>query len=385
MLVIIGSGHAGYSLAREWRKLDAATPLVILTNEDGASYYKPDLSKAFAAGKDAAGLVKADAAAMARELSADIRTGVEVTRIDAAGKAVYVGDEAIPYAQLVLAVGAEPIRLPLAGDAASRVLSVNDRQDYALLRDRLSPGCRVLILGAGLIGCEFANDLSAAGFKVTIADIAAWPLARFVPEPLGRALQGALAGIGANWKLGAAATAVNSTGQGMRVAFADASVLEADVVISAVGLRPNVALAQAAGIRCNAGIVLDGHLQTSAPGVYALGDCTEIAGRPMPFILPIGHAARALAPTLAGTPTRANFPAMPTPVKTPACPAVVCPPPAVEGKWTVTGDAPDLEAVFADAGGTPLGFALTGKATARRGALAALLPPVVTPALGAIG
>lgn len=377
MLVIIGSGHAGYTLAREWRKSDSATPLVMLTNEDGANYYKPDLSKAFAAGKDAAGLVKADAAAMARELTADIRTGVEVTRIDVAQKTVYLGDEAIAYSKLVLAVGAEPIRLPLSGDAAARVLSVNDRQDYAVLRERLAPGCRVLILGAGLIGCEFANDLSAAGFRVTVADIAAWPLARFVPEQLGRTLQGALAGIGVAWKLGASAAAVSSSAQGVGVTFADGSLVEADVVLSAVGLRPNVALAQAAGIRCNAGIVVDGHLQTSAPGVYALGDCIEIAGRPMPFILPIGNAARALAPTLAGTPTRANFPAMPTPVKTPVCPAVVCPPPAVEGTWSVTGEAPDLEAVYVDANGAPLGFALMGKAAARRGALAAQLPPVV--------
>lgn len=377
MLVILGSGHAGYSLAREWRKLDPVAPLAILTRDDGASYYKPDLSKAFAASKDAATLVKADAAAMARELNAEIRTGVEVTRIDAAGKAVYVGEERIPYAKLVLAMGATPIRLSLAGDAAGQVLSVNDRLAYARLRERLTPGCRVLILGAGLIGCEFANDLAAAGYRVTVVDVAAWPLARFVPEQLGRTLQGALAGIGVSWKLGASAVAVNSGAHGFNVSFSDGSLGEADVVLSAVGLRPNVTLAQAAGLQCAAGIVVDGHMRTSAEDIYALGDCIEIAGRPMPFILPIGHAARALAPTLAGTPTRANFPAMPTPVKTPVCPAVVCPPPSVEGTWTVTGAAPDLEAAYVDVNGAPLGFALMGKATARRGALAAQLPPVM--------
>lgn len=375
MLVILGSGHAGYSLAREWRKLDPSSPVTIITRDDGASYYKPDLSKAFGAGKDAAGLVKADAAAMAGELKADIRTGAEVSRIDTAAKCVFVGEERIPYTKLVLAVGAEPIRLPLAGDAAGRVLRVNDRQDYALLRERLTPGCRVLILGAGLIGCEFANDLAAAGFRVTVADIAAWPLSRFVPEPLGRALQGALSGLGVQWRLGASAVAANATAQGaIVVSFADGSAVEAEVVLSAVGLRPNTALAQAAGIRSGVGIIVDANLRTSAEDVFALGDCIEIGGRPMPFILPIGHAARALAPTLAGTPTRVNFPAMPTPVKTPVCPAVVCLPPPAEGRWVVTGEAPDLEAVFVNAAGTALGFALTGKATARRGALAAQMP-----------
>lgn len=381
MLVILGSGHAGYTLAREWRKRDATTPLTILTRDDGASYYKPDLSKAFAAGKDAAALVKADAAAMAAELGADIRTGVAVDRIDTVEHAVYAGGERFGYDKLVLALGAAPIRLGLAGDAAGEVLSVNDRLDYARLRERLAPGCNVVILGAGLIGCEFANDFAATGFRVALADLAAWPLARFVPEVMGRALESTLANLGVRFYAGAAAAAVNRRGDALEVVFADGRALPADVVVSAVGLRPNLDLARAAGLRCGAGIHVDAHLRTSAPDVYALGDCVEIGGRPMPFILPIGHAARALAPTLAGSPTEAVFPAMPTPVKTPALPIVVCPAPASDGAWQITGAAPDLEAVYVDAAGLPAGFALSGKATARRGVLAAQIPsPVLRPA-----
>ncbi len=379
MLVILGSGHAGYSLAREWRKLDAATPLTIVTRDDGASYYKPDLSKAFAAGKDAAALIKADAAAMAQELNAKVLPFTEVTGLDVEGKAVLVGERRIPFTQLVLALGASPIRLPLGGEAADQVQSVNDRLDYARLRERLTPGCRVLILGAGLIGCEFANDLAAAGFGVTVNDVAEWPLARFVPEVQGRALEDALRGIGVDWRLGTSAASVDASPGGITVRFADGSALETEVVLSAVGLRPQTELARTAGIVCGTGIVVDVHLRTSAPDVYALGDCVELGGRSLPFILPIGHAARALAPTLAGTPTAAKFPAMPTPVKTPVCPAVVCPPPPIDGRWEVTGDAPDLEAVFFDASGAPRGFALTGKATARRGALGTLLPALELP------
>jgi rubredoxin-NAD+ reductase len=117
-------------------------------------------------------------------------------------------------------------------------------------------------------------------------------------------------------------------------------------------------------------------LKTSADDVYALGDCIEIGGRLLPFILPIAHAARALAPTLAGTPTPVHFPAMPVQVKTPVCPVIVCPPPPGEGSWSVSGVAPDLEAVFNDTAGRPQGFALTGAATARRGALTAMMPAV---------
>jgi rubredoxin-NAD+ reductase len=377
-ILILGAGQAGYSLAREVRYLDPNVPITILTRDDGANYYKPDLSKAFAAGKDAAALVRSDAAAMAAEFKATVRPHTEVTRIDVAGHRVFIGDEAVPYSKLVLAVGASPIRLPIEGNAAGAMLSVNDRQDYARLRDRLTPGCAVLILGAGLIGCEFANDLGAAGYAVTVVDIASWPLARFVPEASGRALQAALGNIGVTWRLGNSVSRLESLPNGRTSAvLAGGERIETDVVLSAVGLRPNIALAQAAGIQCGAGIGVDSFLRTSAEDVYALGDCIELGGRPMPFVLPISHGVRALAPTLTGMPTAAHFPAMPTPVKTPVCPIVVCPPAGTQGEWIVTGVSPDLEAVFVDGDGKPSGFALCGKATVRRGALAAQLPVLV--------
>jgi rubredoxin-NAD+ reductase len=374
-LVILGTGHAGYALAREWRRLDADTPLLLITQDDGASYYKPDLSKAFAAGKDADALVKATAADLARELKADIRTNTAVTRIDPSSHRIFLGgDEAATYGKLVLAVGAEPIRVPMLGEPAA-ALPVNNRADYAQFRAQLTPGCRVLIIGAGLIGCEFANDLAAAGFRVTVVDVATRPLARFLPQQCGETLQNALAQIGVSWRLGVSVSTLRAPAGGPKSAtLTDGSTIEADVVLSAVGLRPNIALAKAAGLACGIGVTVNEMMRTSAPDIYALGDCAEIAGRSLPFILPIANAVRALAPTLAGTPTPAKFPAMPTPVKTPACPVVICPPASSKGEWTVTGAAPDLEAVFIDEAGAPSGFALLGKATAKRGALAAGLP-----------
>ena len=374
MLVIIGSGHAGYSLAREWRKKDTETPLTIITRDDGAGYYKPELSKAFAAGKDADGLVKADVGAMAQELDARILTHTEVLSIEPDSHEVRVEGESIPYTRLVLATGARPIRLALEGEAADSALSVNNRQDYAGFRERLRPGGRVLIMGAGLIGCEFANDLAAAGYGVSVVDVADWPLSRFVPEVSGRALQEALGGIGVQWHLGTSVQRLEHGDDGRVVAtLADGQRVEADVVLSAVGLRPDVELARSAGLRCAAGILVDERMQTSAEDVYALGDCVEIGGRPLPFILPIMHAARALGATLAGDATPVRFPPMPTPVKTPVCPTVVCPPATEDGSWVVEGEAPDLEAVFVDDQGRPAGFALTGKATARRSAMVSRL------------
>ena len=158
----------------------------------------------------------------------------------------------------------------------------------------------------------------------------------------------------------------------------DGSTLEADLVLSAIGLRPRVALAKAAGLTVNRGVVADRWLATSAPHVYALGDCAEVEGHSLPFVMPIMQQARALGATLAGTPTALKYPAMPVIVKTPACPTVVCPPPLeAVGAWSVQAADDALEARFEGAGGKLLGFALMGAATAKRQAFAAQVPGLI--------
>lgn len=379
-LTIVGSGHAGVTLARELRKLAPELPLRIVTRDDGHYYYKPDLSKAFAAGKDADGLIKNSAEQLAEQLKAEVLTRSAVTGIDVAGRQIVLDGKSLPYSKLVLATGADVIRLPLVGSAAEAVLSVNDREDYARFRAALAPGARVLIIGAGLIGCEFANDLAAHGHRVHVADIAGWPLPRLLPEPQGRAIQAGLSGIGVQWHLGTGVATLERNGSAIDVALSDGSRFAVDLVLSAVGLRPSVTLPREAGIACRQGIVVDDHLQTSAPDVFAIGDCVEIGGRLLPYILPISHAARALAATLTGNPLKAKFPAMPVIVKTPVCPTLINPPPLVEGSWEVSGTAPDLEALYRDASGKPVGFALTGAATAKRATYVPLMPPVYEPA-----
>lgn len=379
-ITIIGSGHAGITLARELRKLSATLPIRVLSRDDGHYYYKPDLSKAFAAGKDAEALIKNRGEQLVEQLNIELRARAVVTRIDPPRRQVWLGDESLEYSKLILATGAEPIRLPLTGSAAGEVLAVNDREDYARFRTAVQDRKRVLIIGAGLIGCEFANDLAAHGHSVQVVDLAAWPLPRLLPEPQGRALQAALSGLGVQWHLQTSISSLDHDGDAIAVSLSNGTQVQADVVLSAVGLRPATQLAVAAGLGSRAGVVVDDYLQTQDADIYALGDCVEINGRVLPYILPIANAARALAATLTGTPTKARFPAMPVIVKTPACPTLVNPPPAVEGAWEVSGTAPDLEAVFKSADGTPLGFALTGAATSKRAQYVPLMPPVYEPA-----
>lgn len=374
-ILIIGSGLAGYTVAREVRRSGNASALTIVTADDGAFYSKPMLSNALAQRRTAESLRQQDAGAMAGMLDATILTGRRVGALYPDRRAVAVDGETLGYDQLVLALGADPIRLPLAGDGAAAVLSVNDRLDYARFREALAGATHVTLLGGGLIGSEFANDLRSVGIAVTVVDPAPWPLGRLVPEAIGRAVVDRLAEIGVAWRLGRTAQRVDrQAGDGLRVQLDDGETIDTSLVLSAVGLRPRTALARAAGLAVNRGIVTDPALETSASGIYALGDCSEFDGLVRPFVMPITHAAKALARTLAGERSPVVFPPMPVVVKTPAIPVVVCPPPAsAEGGWELRGEPGHWCARFLTPGGRLLGFALCGAATGEKQALAAAL------------
>ncbi len=172
--------------------------------------------------------------------------------------------------------------------------------------------------------------------------------------------------------------AVEAAANGVRVALENGTAIDAEVVLSAIGLKPKLELARAAGLKINRGIVVDRHLETSAPGVHALGDCAEVDGLVLPFVMPIMHAARALAANLAGKPAPLSYPAMPVLVKTPACPTIVAPPAnGAAGEWKITRTADGVKALFVNSAGQALGFALNGAATAERAQLAKALPPVL--------
>jgi len=377
-IIIIGSGLAGYGVAKEFRKLDKTTPLVIITADGGESYSKPMLSNALASKKTPATLAMAQVTQMETQLPATIRMRTRVAALALERHEISIGDKTLAYSKLVLALGAEQIRLPIAGNAADVLLTVNDLDDYARFRTAIEGAKSVAIIGAGLIGSEFANDLSANGHKVNVIDIADRPLGRLLPPEGGALLKDKLAALGVRWHFGTSVQAIDRDGAGFKLTLANGETLNADVVLSAVGLKPRLELARAAGLAVNRGIVVNRQLQTSAADVYALGDCVEIDGLVLPFIMPIMHAARALGPTLAGTPTEVKYPAMPVLVKTPACPTIVSPPaPGAAGEWKIEQAADSVKSLFVDASGKLLGFALNGAATAERAKLLPQLPAVL--------
>ena len=378
-LIILGTGLAAYTLAREFRKIDSTSSLLLVTRDDGGFYAKPSLSNALANARTPAQLQTKTAEQMAVELTAEIRVRSEVAGIDPVTRQITLADGSpLSYERLVIAGGADPIRLNFAGDGADAVQSVNDLDDYARFHARLENASSVAIIGGGLIGCEFANDLASREIRASVVDPSAWPLSRLLPEAAGRQFAAGLQAQGVEFCFGTSVKGVWKAATGYRLELADGRQVMADQILSAIGLRPRTALAQAAGIDCQRGIVTNQLLETSVPGIYAMGDCAEIAGLHLPFVLPIMHQARALAKTLAGTPTPLRYPAMPVVVKTPACPTIVCPPPAgADGSWQCETVAGGLQAYFKTPSGELLGFALLGSATTQSTALAAQVPDVL--------
>ena len=369
-IVIVGSGLAGYTLLKEIRKRDATTPVTLVTADDGAFYSKPNLSNALTAGKTAAALAGASAEKMAMDLNATVLTHTRVTAIDRQGQRIRTGNGELHYGKLVFALGADPIPHGLSGSGAADVLTVNDLADYAAFRSAISGKQRVTVLGGGLIGCEFANDLAHAGFAVDVVHLGDWPLERLLPVEAGRRLADGLAALGVNWHLGRTAKSVEPTASEYQVVLDNGEAIAADVVLSAIGLRPRTQLAQAAGIPVGRGIRTNRLLETGVANVYAMGDCAEVEGLNLPYVQPLMVQARALAATLTGTPTPVVYPAMPVMVKTPAHPVTVLPPkPGAAGGWKVACGDTGICALHVDDSGRLQGFALTGSETGRRNTL----------------
>ncbi len=376
-IVIVGTGLSGYSLAREMRKLDKEQPIIMVTADDGVSYSKPMLSTGFTKGKDADGLAQASTDTMAEQLNIELRTFATVTGIDTEAKALLLGEERLEYSKLVLAWGADVIRLSIDGDGFEHVFSINDLMDYRAFRKALAGGKRVAIMGAGLIGCEFANDLRNGGYEVDVIAPSEVVMPGLLPEPAAAAVQHELENLGARFHLETVVDRIDRAEQGVSLTLANGEVVDADLVISAVGLRPRTELAPAAGIETGRGITVNRALETSAQDVYALGDCAEVDGHVLLYVLPLMACARALAKTLAGERTEVKYGTMPVMIKTPGCPTAVCPPPPeADGEWHVEAEGSDVKALFRSPEGEVLGFAVTGRFAVEKQALSKEVPPI---------
>lgn len=383
-VVIVGTGLAGYGAAREFRKWDADTPLTLVTADEGTFYSKPQLSSALGSGKTPDQLALKDAATMAVELNARILTETRVVEADPENRVLKTdrgGD--IAFGKLVLAVGAAARKPPVRLEAGAEIHSVNNLGQYRRLRASIPAGGRLAILGAGLIGCEFAHDFAQAGYQVTLIGNGPGVLPGLVPRGIGEALLDAMAKLGVKFIPDNALVSISPDSRTdgrtddflkpapWRALLRDGASLTAEAFLSAIGFDPELGLARLLRLDIGRGIKVDRALRTSNPSIYALGDCAEIGGRWLPFILPINHAAKALGQVLAGKESQMDLPVMPVLIKTPSFPLAVVPPPAGSaGEWIESWDASGAKAMFRDAQGGLLGFAVGGGYYGERAALA---------------
>jgi len=380
-ILIVGSGLAGYTLVREIRARSPDVPILVLTADGGEVYTKPMLSNAFAKGHAPDDLVRRSASAFAAENGIEVRKRIRVVAIDRVGKAARTDKgETIAYDKLILALGADPRVFPVEGTDTVGVAAVNDLDDYRRWRDRIGSSGRILLIGAGLIGCEFADDLTGAGFEVSVVDPGPRPLARLLPPEIAADLVSALTARGACFHMGRAVARYQVADKGFVAVLDDGGTIAFDHALSAVGLRPRTQLAAEAGLAVKAGILVDRGLATSDPAIFALGDCAETVVGPLPFIAPLLIEAEVLADRLTGGSRTLAFPVMPVVVKTPSLPlSVASPPPGLFGDWTAKRVEGGVEALLKTAEGRVIGYALSGTATVRAKELAVGLPAPLPP------
>jgi rubredoxin---NAD+ reductase len=362
-VVIIGSGLGGYTLAKELRKLDASATLTIITKDDGCFYSKPMLSNAYAKNKTAQSLAIQTAEDLSKQLSANLLNFRQVVEICADKRYITTDQgEKIPYDDLVLAIGAHQRKIYI-DSTRQEVPSVNNLEDYARLRQQvdLQPTKTVGIIGGGLIGCEFANDLALKGIHVTLFDQNDRLIARILPEPISLALQSELEKINVTSRLAKPIENIQHENNVYTVTQAKQSY-SFDYLLSATGLIPNIQLAKEAGIHTNIGIIVNDLLSTNIAHIYALGDCIEWNKQTLPYILPLMSQAKVLAKTLAGNPTPFVIEPYPITIKTPNLPIVAMPPTLTEdGAWVIEkAENQHLAIAYRSPAGQLRGFSCSG-------------------------
>ena len=326
-VVIVGAGVGGWSVAEEIRKRDIQHPLLLVSACEGLTYPKPALSEALSKGYSADDLVQFDAHSHAQQLDLNIRTDTPIIKIDRARKRLITTKGGIQYGSLVLALGARQRDLPIAGNGADSVLKINDLATYRTFRAHLTGDvAHVTILGGGLIGTEFAQDLSSTGVKVSIVDPADQTLVGLLPNSIARVLQQKLQANGVSWQFGQTLDRLERYAGRLRAMLSSGVAIDTDMVISAAGLIPNAALASKAGLKTSHGIITDNIMRTSDPDIFALGDCALVEGNVYSYIEPIKRQAQTIAAFLAGEVLLFEHRPTLVHVKTPSYPLAICPP-----------------------------------------------------------
>lgn len=299
-ILVIGAGPAGTRAAvRVAARMPGAT-VTLAGGEAALPYDRVALSKLLAGDIEVPALLTHSASAL-RAAGVAYRPATRIASIDRAGQRVLtVGGEALEYDRLILALGSQAVRLPLPGAALGGVVGYRDLADVRQMLKAAQAGGQAVVIGGGLLGLEAAAGLATRGMKVTVVHAVDWPMERQLDARAGAMLAARMGVRGIRFAMPASTVALEGEGHVQGVRLSDGRLLPARLVVMAVGIRPNVALAQAAGLDVNRGIVADAGLFTSDPHIQAIGECAEVNGQCIGLVAPALEQAEAAAAALAG-------------------------------------------------------------------------------------
>ena len=268
-LVIVGGGAAGFAAAEMLRRQDFAGSIVMLSSEAAAPVDRPNLSKDFLAGSVPEDWLPLRPDGFYAEAAIDLRLKTEVTAVDTrARNVVLAGGKTIPYDRLLLATGAEPVRLPIPGADQPHVHVLRTLSDCRAIIASADGARRAIVIGASFIGLEAAAALRARKIEVHVVGLEARPMERVLGPAMGDFVRSLHEEHGVVFHLGDTITAID----GKRATLKSGGAIEADVVVIGVGVRPRLALAEKAGLAIDRGVAVNAYLETSVPGVLAAGD-----------------------------------------------------------------------------------------------------------------
>jgi apoptosis-inducing factor 3 len=268
-IVIVGGGAAGFAAVEILRREQYQGSIVMLSNDDAAPIDRPNLSKDYLAGNAPEDWLPLRPDSFYSENGIDLRLNVTATSINARSREVALADGSkISYDRLLLATGAEPVRLSIPGADQPYVHTLRSLADCRAIIERAKTARRAVVLGASFIGLETAASLRARNVEVHVVAPEKRPMERILGPQIGDLVRSLHEEHGVVFHLEDTASAID----GNQVKLKGGSTLEADVVVAGIGVRPRTELAERAGLAVDRGVVVNAHLETSAPGIFAAGD-----------------------------------------------------------------------------------------------------------------
>lgn len=302
-LVIVGNGMAAARLVDELAKTALGRYAVAVIGDEPRLAYNRVLLSSVLAGETGSHEIELKPQSWWRDRGVTVRYGYRATEIDIGRRELKIaGEESMEYSKLVLATGSTALRLNVPGNDLAGVHTFRDTRDVDLLLSLAAARKRVVVVGGGLLGLEAAYGLAKAGAPVTLVHLMDRLMERQLDGPAAELLKTLVERKGIRILLNASTARIHGDGQVEAVELADGSRLEADAVIFAAGIRPNVTLAQEAGLAVNRGVVVNDVMQTSSPDIFAIGECAEHRGICYGLVEPAYEQGRVLAQHLAGRP-----------------------------------------------------------------------------------